>query len=53
MTQKERLIEMIKRSSQYVNENGSLVERIADHLLANGVIIPPCKVGDSGGQDRA
>ena len=23
------------------------VERIADHLLANGVIIPPCKVGDT------
>ena len=24
-------------------ENGS----IADHLLANGVIVPPCKVGDT------
>ena len=22
------------------------VERLADHLLANGVIVPPCKVGD-------
>ena len=22
-------------------------ERIADHLLANGVILPPCKVGDA------
>ena len=21
-------------------------EQIADHLLANGVIVPPCKVGD-------
>ena len=47
MTQKEILIELIKSSSQYVNENGSLVERIADHLLANGVIVPPCKVGQT------
>lgn len=23
------------------------VERLADHLLANGVIVPPCKVGDT------
>lgn len=22
-------------------------EKIADHLLANGVIVPPCKVGDT------
>ncbi len=24
-----------------------MVERLADHLLANGVIVPPCKVGDT------
>lgn len=23
-----------------------IIERIADYLLANGVIVPPCKVGD-------
>lgn len=23
------------------------VERLADHLLAEGVIVPPCKVGDT------
>jgi hypothetical protein len=23
------------------------IESIADHLIANGVIVPPCKVGDS------
>ena len=23
------------------------IERLADHLLANGVIVPPCKVGDT------
>ena len=24
-----------------------MIEQIADHLLANGVIVPPCKVGDT------
>lgn len=24
-----------------------IVERLADHLIANGVIAPPCKVGDT------
>lgn len=24
-----------------------LDEKLADHLLANGVIVPPCKVGDT------
>ena len=23
------------------------IERLADHLIANGVIVPPCKVGDT------
>lgn len=44
---KERLIELIKSSSQYVCEDAYLVERIADHLLANGVIVLPCAVGDT------
>lgn len=47
MEQKERLIELIKSSSQYISEDDGLVERIADHLLANGVIVPPVKVGDT------
>ena len=41
---RDRLIELIKQG------NGGYdfmsLERIADHLLANGVIVPPCKVGD-------
>ncbi len=44
---KERLIELIKSSSQYVCEDAYLVERIADHLLSNGVIVLPCAVGDT------
>lgn len=33
---------------RYSNEDCErhLVEVLADHLLANGVIVPPCKVGD-------
>ena len=46
MTDRDRLKELIKDSSQYLCEQDNLVKQIADHLLANGVIVPPCKVGD-------
>jgi hypothetical protein len=46
MTCKDRLIELIKDSSQYMKEQKGLVEHIADYLIENGVIVPPCKVGD-------
>lgn len=39
---RDRLIELISKV-QYL---GGLEEKVADHLLANGVIVPPCKVGD-------
>lgn len=39
---RDRLKELISKV-QYL---GGLEEKIADHLLANGVIVPPCKVGD-------
>jgi hypothetical protein len=45
MTDRDRLIELIKQSSQYICEQNSLIEKIADYLLANGVIVIPCKVG--------
>lgn len=42
---RDRLIELIKQG------NGGYdfmsLERIADYLLANGVIVPPCKVGQT------
>ena len=44
---RDRLIELIKGSSQYICDDAALIERIADHLLANGVIVPPCRVGDT------
>lgn len=43
MTDRDRLIELISRV-QYL---GGLEEKVADYLLANGVIVPPCKVGDT------
>ena len=39
---RDRLIELIA-DVQYM---GGLEEKLADHLLAEGVIVPPCKVGD-------
>ena len=41
MTDRDRLIELIA----HVQYMGGLESRLADHLLANGVIVPPCKVG--------
>jgi len=40
---RERLIELISQV-QYM---GGLESKLADHLIANGVILPPCEVGDT------
>ena len=47
MTERERLIELMS-DFYYVIESITRddIEDIADKLLANGVIVPPCKVGD-------
>ncbi len=42
MDMKEKLVEML-REVQYL---GGLEEKIADHLIANGVTVQPVKVGD-------
>ena len=44
MTDRDRLIELINGKSIDTDVD---VEYVADHLLANGVIVPPCKVGDT------
>lgn len=57
---RERLIELFKqadeKAGEYICENDhmdfiptkdELAGVYADHLLANGVIVPPCKVGDT------
>ena len=41
---RDRLIELIQESVKGCARNWA--EVIADHLLKNGVIVPPCKVGD-------
>lgn len=42
MTDRDRLIELLEDSMFKELTH----ERLADHLLANGVIVPPCKMGD-------
>ena len=44
MTDRDRLIELLKKADD--STWGQTYETYADYLLANGVIVPPCKVGD-------
>ena len=54
MNDRDRLIELIKNAPTKDVIYGNIkldkpiqtVQTIADYLLANGVIVPPCKVGD-------
>ena len=54
MTERERLIELLKNNCSCINEDCKkcgcgdkcFTYREADYLLENGVIVPPCKVGD-------
>ena len=44
---KERLVELLK-NSPYLNAlSEDEWEKSADYLIGNGVIVPPCKVGDT------
>lgn len=52
---RERLIELIRKShcveiwNHHTDDSiePDPIEQLADYLLANGVIVPPCKVGDT------
>ena len=48
MTDREKLIELANEAHKKFIKSDSVYEfdYIADYLLANGVIVPPCKVGD-------
>ena len=47
MTDRERLIELLNEArNQHLFED-KYNEAVADYLLANGVIVPPCNVGDT------
>jgi hypothetical protein len=46
MTERERLTEMIKGGlMEHIGKSCNLAENLADYLLANGVIVPPVRVG--------
>ena len=48
MTERERLIEILTKGQPPFNPlNDVCIEKLADYLLANGVIVPPCKVGQT------
>ena len=52
---RDRLVELIKEThcvdvwDDYNDDfkKPDPIEKLADHLIANGVIVPPCKVGDT------
>lgn len=54
MTERERLIDLLNEAeyaylefSKMYPYTKSLTDFTADYLLSNGVIVPPCKVGDT------
>ena len=47
MTDRERLIDLMIDAKRTEPETGSFTDYLADYLLEHGVIVPPCKVGDS------
>lgn len=54
MTERERLIKFLNDATFGVNVHTladhlhkETIEAVADYLLANGVIVPPCKLGDT------
>ena len=58
MTERDRLIEIVKKAlikfenlrndflDEKIDDIDDIQNVLADYLLANGVIVPPCKVGD-------
>ena len=48
MTERERLIDLIQSADiSLFGTDKSFAEVYADYLLENGVIVPPCKIGDT------
>ena len=58
MTEREKLIELLRNQNchspllcdpncKYAHLESCYEDRTADWLLSNGVIVPPCKVGDT------
>lgn len=47
MDQRERLIELMIEAKKAEPDDVPFSDFLADFLLSNGVIVPPCKVGDT------
>ena len=49
MTDREQLTALLMASAgDFISKNGALnCTKLADYLLEHGVIVPPCKVGDT------
>lgn len=50
---RDRLIELLNKKYDHfcdqcgINKDSHYVDSLADYLIENGVIVPPCKVGDA------
>ena len=47
MPDRERLIDLMIEAKKADPETGSFTDYLADYLLEHGVIVLPCKVGDT------
>lgn len=47
MIDRERLIDLMIEAKRTDPETGSFTDYLADYLIEHGVIVPPCKVGDT------
>ena len=47
MTDRDRIAEIIRNARMFANPLSQVGYAEADALLANGVIVPPCRVGDT------
>ncbi len=47
MTEREKLIDLMIEAKRTEPETGSFTDYLADYLLEHGVIVLPCKVGDT------
>ena len=47
MTDRERLIDLMIEAKRTEPETGSFAEYLVDYLLEHGVIVLPCKAGDT------
>lgn len=43
----DRLIELLEQAEGLKNNDMPSLEEKADYLLSEGIIVPPCKVGDT------